>query len=245
MRRRLGADPQTLLLLIVANNFLLKGVATLLRMLARLRGRHLPVRLAVVGGKRLGPWRRLAARLGVGDAVQFIGPVENTLAYYAAADLYVHPTIYDTCSLVVLEAAACGLPIVTTRCNGAAELFHEGRDMLLVSEPADDAAFAAQVETLLSAEVRRALGDAARRTALTRTFDQNVDDVVALYREVVEQRRRRRSGGPVVWSGRVPASPPAFVVPRPGDCPDFRGRTPQKWDCPPSVPAPREEGVFP
>ena len=45
------------------------------------------------------------------------------MPYYAAADLYVHPTFYDPCSLVVLEAAACGLPIITSRYNGAAELF--------------------------------------------------------------------------------------------------------------------------
>ena len=125
MRRRLGIDPQTIVLLIVAHNFQLKGLATLLRALARLRGRRLPLRLLVVGGKRLYRWRRQAARLGVAAAVEFLGPVEDTLPYYAAADIYVHPTIYDTCSLVVLEAAACGLAIVTTRCNGAAELITE------------------------------------------------------------------------------------------------------------------------
>ena len=81
------------------------------------------------------------------------------------ADVYVHPTIYDTCSLVVLEAAACGLPIVTTRCNGAAELFHDGRDVALVADPADDEAFAAAVEGLLDAAARRRMGDAARQTA--------------------------------------------------------------------------------
>ena len=129
MRRRLGIDPETVLLLMVATNFQLKGMATLLRTLGRLRGRRLPVRLLVVGGKRLGPWRRKAARLGLAAAVQFVGPVEDIVPYYAAADVYVHPTIYDTCSLVVLEAAACGLPVVTTRCNGAAELFHDGDDI--------------------------------------------------------------------------------------------------------------------
>ena len=87
--------------------------------------------------------------------VWFVGPVENPLADYAAADVYVHPTIYDTCSLVVLEAAACGLPVITTRCNGAAELFHEDRDVLLVSDPADDVAFAAKAHYRSAPAARR------------------------------------------------------------------------------------------
>ena len=41
---------------------------------------------------------------------------------YFAADFLVHPTFYDPCSLVVLEALACGLPVITTRANGASEL---------------------------------------------------------------------------------------------------------------------------
>ena len=141
-----------------------------------------------MGGKRLGPWRRLAARLGVAAAVQFHGPVEDVVPYYAAADLYVHPTIYDTCSLVVLEAAACGLPVVTTCCNGAAELFHAGDDIVLIADPADDEAFAAAVRGLLDPAARRPIGDAARRTALTQTFDRNVDNILALYEEIVERR---------------------------------------------------------
>ena len=97
----------------------------------------------------------MAARLGVGAAVEFVGPVEHTLPYYAAADIYIHPTIYDTCSLVVLEAAACGLPVVTTRCNGAAELFHDGVDVLLASDPADAEELAGRVQLLMDAAARR------------------------------------------------------------------------------------------
>ncbi len=210
MRRRLGIDPGTVLLLMVATNLHLKGMATLLRTLGRLRGRHVPVSLLVVGGKRLAPWRRKAARLGLAAAVQFHGPTEDILPYYAAADVYVHPTIYDTCSLVVLEAAACGLPVVTTRCNGAAELFHDGDDIVLVSDPADDAAFAAAVEGLLDPAARRAVGDAARRVTMTNTFDRNVDNILALYEEVVRRRERLLAGQ--VWTDRVVA-PDGEAVP--------------------------------
>jgi UDP-glucose:(heptosyl)LPS alpha-1,3-glucosyltransferase len=205
VRRSLHVEESTILLLIVAHNFQVKGLATLLGTLGRLLAQGLPVRLAVVGGKRLHRWQRMARRLGVAAATDFIGPVEDTLPYYAAADLYVHPTIYDTCSLVVLEAAACGLPIITTRCNGAAELLHDGQDALLVSDPGDVEALAQRVRTLVDPAARQSLGRAARQTAVKHTFDTNVDRVLAVYEESME-KRRQCGGRPTVWSGRVTAA---------------------------------------
>jgi UDP-glucose:(heptosyl)LPS alpha-1,3-glucosyltransferase len=198
-------------MLIVANNFQLKGISTLLRALALLRARNLPMRLLIVGGKRLGSWQRMAERLGVAAAVQFVGPVENTLPYYAAADIYAHPTIYDTCSLVVLEAAACGLPIVTTQCNGAAELLHDGVDCLLFANPGDAEQLAGRVQELTDPAARRMIGEAARRTALQHTFDKNVSNILVLYEEVMENRARL-AGGPSIWEGRVSVRQHAAVA---------------------------------
>ena len=71
-----------------------------------------------------------------------VGPIDNPVPYYAAADVFVLPTFYDPCSLSVSEAAASGLPSVTTRFNGAAELLTEGVDGFVISDPADDAELA-------------------------------------------------------------------------------------------------------
>jgi UDP-glucose:(heptosyl)LPS alpha-1,3-glucosyltransferase len=109
--------------------------------------------------------------------------------YYAAADAYVHPTYYDPCSLVILEAAASGLPIVTTRrCNGAAELFHNGRDILTVEDPRDAQALVECVDALFDERLRQRLGEAARRVALHHTFERNVAEIVALYDGATDQR---------------------------------------------------------
>ena len=125
-----------------------------------------PARAAAGRGRKApGAWRQLAARLGVADAVRFTAAVEDIVPYYAAADLYVHPTIYDTCSLVVLEAAACGLPVITTPSNGAAELFHDGRDIVLLADPADDQGLAAAIQGLLAPAARRAGRGRARAAA--------------------------------------------------------------------------------
>src|SRR5690606_4821323 len=100
-------------LLLVAHNPRLKGLPTLIRSAVQLRQQGAPVRLLVVGGGLSAAEARRCRRHAL--PAHFIGPVSSPLPYYAAADIYVHPTHYDPCSLVVLEAWACGLPVVTSR----------------------------------------------------------------------------------------------------------------------------------
>ncbi len=187
-RRALGVGPSERLALIVAHNFRLKGVPVLLTAVARLAAEGLPVWLAVAGGKRLAGWRGRAARLGLARTVRFVGPIDDPLPYYAAADLYVHPTIYDACSLVVLEAAACGLPIVTSRSNGAAELFHDGVDARLLADPADAGELAASIRAVLDEPTRQRMGAAARQTVLAHSFERNVERILDVYEEVLDRR---------------------------------------------------------
>jgi len=193
MRRRLGITDEEVLALIVAHNFLLKGVPTLLKSIRRLRAERRPMHLVVVGGKRLRRWQLAAARMGVGRHVHFVGPAEDPVPYYAAADLYVHPTAYDTCSLVVLEAAASGLPVVTSRVNGVSELLRHNRDSLLLDDPADDAELADSMVSLLNAGRRGEIGAAARRMAMEHTMRHNADEILAVYEESLAIRPRRRN----------------------------------------------------
>jgi UDP-glucose:(heptosyl)LPS alpha-1,3-glucosyltransferase len=196
IRRWLGIDDQTLVLLIVAHNFRLKGVPTLLKAMGRLAAARRPVHLVVVGGKRLGRGVRAADRLGAGSAVTFAGPVDDVVPFYAAADVYVHPTFYDSFSLVVLEALASGLPVVTSRFNGAMELFTEGDEGFLLADPTNVNDLLARIEPLFDPRLRERMGRLARRLAENHTFGQNVDQVLAVYNEVVEARGNRMQPSP-------------------------------------------------
>jgi UDP-glucose:(heptosyl)LPS alpha-1,3-glucosyltransferase len=116
------------------------------------------------------------------DRVTFVGTVADLVPYYAAADAYVHPTYYDPCSLVLLEAAASGLPIVTTRRhNGAAELFREGHEILTISDPSNGEALYEQIDALFNAGLRTNLGAAAREVAMRHPFERNVLEILQLY----------------------------------------------------------------
>ena len=145
-RARLGVGDDEVLFLFVGHDFARKGLATAIRAMGHLRADRRPVRMAVVGGKPLSPYVRLAARCGVRSEVAFAGSVADPIPFYAAADAYVLPTFYDPCSLGVLEAAASGLPCITTPFNG--ELLTDGCDGYLLADPADDYGLAVPMQWL-------------------------------------------------------------------------------------------------
>lgn len=190
VRDKLGVGDHEVLFLIVAHNYALKGVATLVRAVARLHDEGRPVRLAVVGGKRQAAYERLAERLGVGRLVSFVGSVGDPTPYYAAADAYVQPTFYDPCSLVALEALASGLPVVTTRYNGAGELIEEGAQGFVTHDPADDEELADRLLPLFDPNTRIRMSQAARKLALSHTLERNCREVLAVYQESTAYRRR-------------------------------------------------------
>jgi UDP-glucose:(heptosyl)LPS alpha-1,3-glucosyltransferase len=189
IRRQHGVNEESLVLLLAAHNFRLKGVPELLRVAGRLVANGRPIHVAIAGGKRLRKWQRAANRLGLANRMTFFGTVADMVPYFSAADAYVHPTYYDPCSLVLLEAAASGLPIVTTRShNGAAELFREGAEILTVNDPRDASGLYQCIEALFDDRVRSRLGAAARSVALRHPFERNVSEILALYERAASRR---------------------------------------------------------
>jgi len=189
-RRSLGIGTKETTAVIVAQNLRLKGVPALLAATARLARQGRPLRLLVVGGKNVRGWKLKAWRMGVSSRVDFVGMVDDPRPYYAAADYFVMPTLYDACSLVALEAAAAGLPIITSRCNGAAEMFSDGRDCLLLDRPTDLDELTAKMLQLSDEKKRSRLALAARTTAENNTFEANVDHIAAIYEQIIDQRSR-------------------------------------------------------
>ncbi|MCO6441873.1 MAG: glycosyltransferase [Nitrococcus mobilis] len=116
-----------------------KDFPTLLLAIAQLRSRR-PVRLAILGdGERRNELARQTVRLGIADIVHFAGFVENPFAYMAAADVFVLSSKFEGLPTVLIEAMACGCPVVSTDCpSGPREILADGRYGELV--PVGDAA---------------------------------------------------------------------------------------------------------
>ena len=182
MRQRLGIDNDAVLALAVAHNFQLKGVPTLLRALEILAPKSLPLHAVVVGGKWIRSWQLWAKARRL--CVTFVGARPDTVPFYAAADLLVHPSFYDSCSLVLLEAAASGLPLLVSKENGAAELLTDNVEGLLLDDSADAQRLAAQMESLLDASLRKKMGAAARRLAVKHTLNRNCQEIICHLRPV-------------------------------------------------------------
>src|SRR5262249_20670920 len=112
---------------------------------------------------------------------------------YAVADIYVHPSWYDAFSLAVLEAWACGLPVITTRFTGASELMTPGQDGFLVDTPANTSALAARMDELMNADRRAQMGCRGRLLAQQHTEEVNFRCMVSIFeRAAVENPIGRR-----------------------------------------------------
>jgi UDP-glucose:(heptosyl)LPS alpha-1,3-glucosyltransferase len=156
----------------------------------RLRKTGVKVRLLVCGG---------SARISPDAAVVGVGRVDDMPAHYAAADIAAQPTFYDACSLTTLESLASGLPMITTRLNGASELVTPGVDGFVIDGPHDEAALADRLALLAADPWRRAvMGRAARRLAEAHGCDDCFARIVAVYGEVVASR-----GGALRWRDAV------------------------------------------
>lgn len=180
-------------LLYVGSGFERKGVPALIRAAARL---SVPFRLFVVGKGRAAKYRRLAARLGIGDRVVFTGPRKDVNRFYLGCDVFAFPTRYDPFSNATLEAMAAGLPVVTSRFNGVAELIDSGKNGFVVDDPLDTAAIAAALERLAPPAVRERLGEEAYRTVLPLTMERNVRETLEVLLSVLPASVGGRPGRP-------------------------------------------------
>jgi UDP-glucose:(heptosyl)LPS alpha-1,3-glucosyltransferase len=174
-------------LLFAAKNPRLKGLIPFLRLVAHLDRNGVACRGVVVGPTRLMRCSRWAHRLGCAHLVEMSGPVSDMdmEACYAKADLLVQPTFYDPCSLTTLEALAHGVPVVTTRFNGAGELIERGRTGWVVEDPRDIEGMAAGVAALSASSTIGQARREARSSMADRTVERHVREVTAFCERIL------------------------------------------------------------
>lgn len=178
--------------LMVAMNYRLKGLEPLIRAAATIP-KSLRFKLAVVGHPKTKPYERLAHRLGVADRFLFLGFRADPKEAYFAADFLVHPTFYDPCSLVVLEALACSLPVITTRYNGASELLTVPENGFVVQDPHDAQELGQAIQQMLDSNYRVRAAQSAAQAAQRWTFEMHYQALLGVFDEV---RNRRQKASP-------------------------------------------------
>lgn len=181
-RAQLGLNPDALVLVYAAEFSGRKSQATLIQAMP-----HLPentVLLLPGRGDRLEECKTLAASLGVAPRVQFPGFAQHIKDYYQAADLCVSSSRSEGLPFNVMEAMACGLPVVASDVKGHQDLVQPNITGLLF--PFGDAnAFAAAIQQLEDPLRRQQMGQAARQAVLPYDIQPVFHELTALYRQAV------------------------------------------------------------
>jgi len=136
------------------------------------------IKLIVVGKGNIKKFRLIAGEYKIQDRTLFTGPQCEIEKFYAAADIFALPTIYDPFSNATLEAMASGLPVITTRTNGVSELIQNGEEGFILEDAADSASLAEKIKQTLSSY--KTMGQRARLKAEKFPIEKAADEFMKI-----------------------------------------------------------------
>lgn len=183
VRRDLGATSGELLFSFCAlGNFELKGLRLILEALSGLADKR--AKLVVIGGQpgEVNEFRKAAERLGVAPQVHFAGLQSDIRPFLWASDAFLFPSAHESFSLVSAQAAAAGLPLLTTQLNGVEEFAIDGETGWMMARTADSIRATMQRALKDHADLSQ-MGEAARQ----RVLRYGVVEFQARWRQLIEE----------------------------------------------------------
>ncbi len=185
LRRQLGISDDDVVFLFVSYDLKKKGIEALAEAASQLQQMgNTGFKVMVVGGMPYKALLRHLKALDIQDKMLFTGPVRSIEAYYANSDVFVLPTYYDACSLVVIEAMASGLPSITTTANGAAGIINDGKDGCIISHPPRAQDLANKMQLFLNDEKRQQMSREALCTGRQYSAEKNHQAMIRIFYEV-------------------------------------------------------------
>lgn len=185
VRRKHALGDGDIVALFVGGNWKRKGVGVILEALRAPTLKSL--KLLVVGPGDIRHYSRLADQAGLSGRVIFAGPSDRIGEYYAAGDLFVFPSAYESCGLVILEAAANGLPVVATPVPAARDLLVDGYNGYLADRSPED--IAEKIRLVVEDPVRmRQMGENARNSSRQSCPDSLAEGTLRVFKDVYRQK---------------------------------------------------------
>lgn len=187
MRRELKIAEKDFVILFVSNNWERKGLETIIEAISKAGNEK--IRLLVVGRGNAKPYISLAEKKKIGlDRIIFIGRTEDVEKYYGMSDIFVLPSRYEPFANVCLEAMACGLPVITTRTNGASEIITPGKDGFILDNWRDSERLASFIKSMNAESVLREFGGHAAKAAENYTWQRHIEETRRVFGLIVGQR---------------------------------------------------------
>jgi glycosyltransferase involved in cell wall biosynthesis len=207
-----GVAPDDVVALFVGGDWERKGLAVAIAGIEEARRRGTAVRLWVLGLGDEERFRRYAINHGVGDLIDFIGRDSEPARWFRGADLFLSCSVYETFSLATVEAAAAGLPVVSTAVGVAHELVFGGDaddEQAGVVVERDPLAFGRVIATLAKDQrMREKMGAVGLRRAEAYSWDEVTQKVGDVYGEILTRNGARQGLAGNETQGREPSEVP-------------------------------------
>jgi len=190
IRKNLGIKKDETVLFFAGNDFRRKGLQFAMQCAANLIKKGFKIKLLIAGRQKAGPYLRLVRKNGYADNILFLGHVEKIESVFCASDMFILPTFYDPFSNVCLEAMACGLPVMTTRLNGAAEIIEDNVSGILVDSPLqiEEMVTAATAVIENNASGLKEMREKALLTATQNPVEKNISETEKVYLDVMKEK---------------------------------------------------------
>jgi glycosyltransferase involved in cell wall biosynthesis len=191
-RAKFSLRKDDFVVLLIGNDWKKKGLDGLIRALAEIH--ELPWKLLVVGSDEPSPYKQDLRDRGLSERVTFLKPSPDVLQFYAAADAYAGPSLEDAYGLPVLEAMACGLPVVCSAYAGVSEIVSHGVDGIILNDPQASGEMVKALRSLImDPDLCAGLGAQAAVTARKHSWSNNAAATWEWLREVAREKDRRRT----------------------------------------------------
>jgi UDP-glucose:(heptosyl)LPS alpha-1,3-glucosyltransferase len=182
IRHQLRITDNDIAFLFISYDLKKKGIAPLIEAAAKLKKLNFAnFKVVVVGERPSSLLLKRVKRLRLEDTVIFTGPTRTPEDYYANCDVLILPTFYDACSLVVIEAMACGLPAITTIYNGAAGIITNEKDGYIISHPPCSAELVEAMKALMIRERLKNMSIEASMTGKKYSVKKNHHEMIRVF----------------------------------------------------------------
>ena len=173
------------MILFVGSGFERKGLKYLIKSVQHMKQKNW--KLVLVGKGKWEKYLSYASKDNL-EKITHLEPIDKIEKLYAAADFFILPSIYEPFGNANLEALASGLPIITSRFCGAAEIITHNKEGIILEEPSDFNSIAKAIDYLMDSKTRKLMSHSARILAEKFTQERNASSMLKIYQDLVENR---------------------------------------------------------